>query len=340
MLRFYAFIIFLCFSSLSLSALDSDWQPYKFEYDITKVPAQYKESFIRAFESWKKLKQSETEFFKELRLAGGNQPYYVSVDNQLTAFTHPWDLDVEYPFRGGYGESLANYQGYKKIEGLEPIEGSLEAVFTDGLTDEQYLSEKNPVHIHIKKDAGEVTLLLSADGNADWDISWDNGVNVKKIIMVNSLFKQRIKTQSPLSNIIKSQNKIGEENLFKNKRRNLQDIDNYLDYMDRTASAVGSTPRNIRFNIGAKGVQIDGSILSLDSPWTAENLLKDITYIEQTEASSESFATIKTSDNQWAGEYLKIEDNRRSGKWYWEAKLDELSPVNVGDCQTASNTFH
>jgi hypothetical protein len=322
-----------CYSSLSLSALDSDWPPpYKFEYDITKVPPQHTQSFLKATEAWNKLLKAQDAFYKAALLSGDTAPlsYHVSVDHQLSAFIHPWDMDSEYPFLGGYGsgQELTNFKGYKEIKGLGNIEGSLEAIFTSGLNYEQFMSEKNSTHIHIKRDAGDVTLLLSADRNADWDISWDKGVVIKKIILVNSWFHQRIKTQSPVDNIIKTQSKIAEDYLFNNENRDLISASNLKDYIERIKSSVGAKPRNIRFYKAEKNIEIDGSALLLAEKTNSHlELSNDINYKKQTELGSTSFATIKTSDDKWTGQYLNIEDNRNSGKWYWEAEFRELKPV-------------
>lgn len=321
------------YSSLSLSALDSDWpQPYKFEYDIAKVHPQHMQSFVKARKSWNKLLQAQDTFYKSILLTGDTVPltYHVSIDHQLSAFIHPWDMDTEYPFMGGYGYGgeITNFKGYKEIKELGNIEGSLEAIFTDGLNYEQFMSGKNPTHIHLRKNVGDVTLLLSAAGNADWNITWESGVAIKKIILVNSWFHQRIKTQSPVDNIIKTQSKVAEENLFNNENRNLNSVNNLKDYFERIRGSTGTKSRNIRFYKTEKNIEIDGSALSLEQKTTSLlELPNDIIYKKQTELDSNSFATIKSSDGKWTGQYLNIEDNRISGKWYWEAEFSELNPV-------------
>lgn len=293
------------------------------ENDISTIPPQYQKDVERALSSWQILKKQEAAFYKVLgyEIHGDNRPFALNmIDAPLAHFIYPWSLNNQFPFATTHNTPyFTHYVPLSKMADIGQITGALDVIFVDGLDFEQFQSNKNAIHVHLKKEVGETTLLLSTESNADWDITWDEGVIIKKIIIPSSIMHFRIKTQAPNIEIVKSKYAIKRfDESYKidwGKELNV-DRNFYQGYANNINEATGTSARSIWFGKKTSLITIDGSD-NTKSTSAASTLPLNYQKPEYPYHNKDAKAAIS------------VIDDRTSGHWYWEVEYKLTQPSGL-----------
>ena len=313
----------------------ADINPEAFKYDISNIPPQYQKDVEKALTSWQALKKEEAAFYKVLayEIHGDNRPFALSmIDAPLAHFIYPWSLNNQFPFATTHNTPyFTHYVPLNRMEDIGQITGTLDAVFLDGLNYEQFKSNKNPIHVHLKKEVGETTLLLSTESNADWDITWDEGVTIKKIIIPSSIMHFRIKTQTPNIKIVKSKYAIKRfDESYKidwGKELNV-DRNFYQGYANNVKEATGVNPRSIWFGKKINLITVDGNN-NAKTASTPSQLALSYPEPEYPNYDKVKEYISATDGYQIHEKQLKVLDERTIGRWYWEIEYTLLAPSGL-----------
>lgn len=330
--KFGLLIATLAISTQSLAEADAD----EFKNDISNIPPQYQADVEKTLSSWQVLKNKEAAFYKVLgyEIYGDSRPFTLSmIDAPLAHFIYPWSLNNQFPFATTHNTPyFTHYVPLSKMADIGQITGALDAVFVDGLNFEQFQSTKNAIHVHLKKEVGETTLLLSTESNADWDVTWDEGVIIKKIIIPSSIMHFRIKTQAPNIEIVKSKYAIKRfDESYKidwGKELNV-DRNFYQGYANNVNEVTGTNARSIWFGKKTNLITIDGSNNAKTAPITSP-LPLSYQKPERKNYNENPKTSISVTDGyQTIERQLKVIDDRTKGHWYWEAEYNLPKPTTL-----------
>ena len=323
----------VAFTLISSAKSFADINPEALSYDISNIPPQYQKDVEKALASWQTLKKEEAAFYKVLayEIHGDNRPYTLSmVDAPLAHFIYPWSLNNQFPFATTYNTPyFTHYHPQSRMDDIGDVKGKLIAVFVDGLNYKDFQSKQKAIHVHVKKEVGDTTLLLSTVANADWDITWDEGVKINKIIIPRSTANFRIKTQSPIQNIIKSNKEFfGSADYTRIDQEKIPvNWDIYQKYRNRVKETTGIDAYSIWFGKNIKLIEIDGEMNQITTTKLSGNALD-----YKADTSGDSKLIFRTSDGYSTTRSergLKVVDSRNYGLWYWEAKLSFLENLQV-----------
>lgn len=328
----YSLVAFMLISSAESFA---DINPEAQKNDISNIPPQYQKDVEKALTSWQALKEEEAAFYKVLayEIHSDNSPYALGmIDATLAHFIYPWSLNNQFPFATTHNTPyFTHYVPLNKMEDIGKIVGTLDAVFADGLDYEQFKSNKTPIHVHLRKEVGETTLLLSTESNADWDITWDEGVTIKKIIIPSSIMHFRIKTQTPNIEIVKSKYAIKRfDESFKIDHSKELNVDRHLyqSYANNVKEATGVNPRGIWFGKKTNLITIDGNN---NAKVASESSHLPLSYQKPEYPNYDKVKEyISVTDGYQIHEkQLKVLDERTIGRWYWEIEYKLLTPSGL-----------
>jgi hypothetical protein len=331
----YAFVAFMLIFSVCSFA---NMPPEALKYDISNIPPKYQENVEVALTSWQVLKKQEAAFYKVLayEIHGDNRPFALGmIDAPLAHFIYPWSLNNQFPFATTHNTPyFTHYVPLNRMEDIGQITGKLDAVFVDGeggIDSKDFQLNRKPIQVHLKKEAGEITLLLSSERNADWDITWDEGVTVKKIIIPSTMWRFRIKTQTPNIEIVKSKYTIKRfDESFRIDHAKALNIDGnfYQSYANNVKEATGIAPRSIWFGKKTNSITIDGKNNAKTTPTTPPLPLsyQDTEYPNYDQVKE--YISV-TDGYQIYEKQLKVLDDRTIGRWYWEIEYKLLTPSGL-----------
>lgn len=324
-----SFLLILCINTHAKNDADL------LKNDISNIPPQYQKNFEITLSNWQALKKEEIKFYKVLgyEIYGDTRPFSLNmIDAPLAHFIYPWSLNNSFPFATTHNTPyFTHYVPLKKMEDVSEVIGALDAIFMDGLDYEQFQSNKNPIQVHLKKEVGETTLLLSSEKNADWDITWDEGVSIKKIIIPSSIMHFRIKTQTPNIEIVKSKYAIKRfDESFKIDHSKELNVDRnfYQAYVNNVKEATGVNPRSVWFGKKTNLITVDGN----NNAKTAST--PSLLPLSYQKPEGPNYDKVKeyisvTDGYQIHEKQLKVLDDRTIGRWYWEIEYKLLTPSGL-----------
>ncbi len=286
---------------------------------VSDVPQQLTTAYEQAVTAWRAFVESDRQltesFNKRLKrnTSGSAVGRVLLQDEKLHRYLYPWAVQPVSTVPDARSTTP------RPIPGAVPVEGELEVVMVwdgDIGTQKPQGNPQGKVKVHVSRKAGPVTVLLGAYSPVEWELTWDDDAQIRKVI-VTGFHEQKLTPQASLPNVIFSHvSGKGDSQISFVAGPVASSVSFYLDQFEYVTALMQRKPRGMHGKNRTFRYLVDGSLGDIPAQ---SGIKPEPVRFRFHPAGGQPVDTL-TVEYEGAGAYSEValRDERISGKWYWE----------------------